>query len=576
MGLPGQGDDNGNGRIEDGSMRTEVGEGRVVLTRGEVEESEHRVHAAVVSADRGLVHALGDPDRVVHMRSVAKPFQALAVVEDGAADAASISDEELAVLCGSHGGEPEHVRVVSGLLGRLGLDPAHLACGPHPPMYGPAARSLAREGQSPTRLHNNCSGKHAGMLALAIHRGWSLDGYEQAEHRVQRRIASEIARWSGVPETRLLEGVDGCGVVCFGLPVQAVARATASLMRAAAAGDPGPTRVVAAMRAHPQMVAGTERLCTELMRVTGGRIIAKVGAEGVYCAGIPESGLGVAIKVEDGALRAAEVALVGLLRQLGLLGLHELRTLEKWHPRILTNTREEAAATLWLELPDGWGTEGLPEERRSDAYRLDALDELLVGVSAAIARDQEGRLRRLLAGAARDGREREVDEVLLQAHLFVGFPRALNALAEWRRLRTRAPSDNAGAESEVGRMERGEELCRAVYGSAFDSLRERAGDLHPAIDRWMIEDGYGKVLSRPGLPVERRELAVIAILAVQGVAQQLHSHLRGALRVGCVPERVEAALDLGLAGSGRGHRDAMHRVWNDVRERYGRQAGTTA
>lgn len=560
-------------------MSIGMGEGRVVLTRGEVQESEHRVHAAVVSADGGLLHGLGDSDRIVHMRSAAKPFQALVVIQEGAADAAAMSDEEIAILCGSHGGEPEHLRIVRGLLERLGLGPADLACGPHAPMHEPTARRLVREGDEPTRLHNNCSGKHAGMLALAIHRGWSTDGYEGAEHPVQRRIASEIVRWSGVPETRLLEGVDGCGVVCFGLPLRSIARAGAALAVAAAEGEPGPARVVSAMQDHPWMVAGTDRLCTELMRATEGRILAKVGAEGVYCAFLPNRGLGVAIKVEDGARRAAEVSLVALLARLGLLDSRELQSLERWHPQILTNTRDQPVAKLAMELPDDWGTADPSQPGEPVDQTLDPLDELLVGLSAALARDQDARLRRLLVRAAERGWNLEVDEALLQAHLFVGFPRALNALSRWRSIRSDAgfePEDPEPFGTRPDRVGTGVELCREIYGSAYASLRMRARELHPAIDRWMVEDGYGKVLCRPGLSMERRELAVVGILAVQGVEQQLHSHLRGALRVGCSLERVESALGTALAGSGRVHRDAMLRVWNEVRSRHEERSGETA
>jgi L-asparaginase II len=337
---------------------------RVHLVRGGVVESVHRVQVVVTDGEGAVLAATGEAGELgpVYLRSAAKPFQALPLVEDGVADAFGVSDAELAVACGSHGGEEGHRVVVLRLLSRSDGHEGELACGSHPPMHPLSARALALEGASPDRVHNNCSGKHAGMLLLARHHGWAGQGYHEAGHPVQDRMRREVARWTGVEEGALSQGVDGCGVVCFAAPLAALAGAYARLKVAADQGDAGPSRIVKAMVGHPFQVAGTDRLCTALLEGGGGRWIAKVGAEGVYgAAWTPEPGgaagdglppfppaLGIALKVEDGARRAAEVALVETMRVLGALErAPQLEAaLQPWiHPPV-RNTRGETAARL--------------------------------------------------------------------------------------------------------------------------------------------------------------------------------------------------------------------------------------
>jgi L-asparaginase II len=212
-----------------------------------------------------------------------------------------------------------------------------------------AARMAAAE-EEPRAVHNNCSGKHAGMLALAVHHGWETEGYHRAGHPVQRRVRAEIARWTGVPVDDLATGVDGCGVVTFAVPVAAMAHALARFGSAAADDDPGPAAVVDAIAKHPFMIAGTGRLCTEVIEATRGRIVAKTGAEGVYCAMVPVEGLGIALKVEDGARRAADVALVAVLDELGLLSAAERKRLKAWRTAVLRNTRDEVVGEVRSEI----------------------------------------------------------------------------------------------------------------------------------------------------------------------------------------------------------------------------------
>lgn len=317
---------------------------RIEVTRGGTVESSHRVHAAVSDAEGRLLHITGDPDRVTFFRSSAKPFQALPLVEDGVVEAFGLTDAELAVCCASHSGEEGHVALVRGILQKGGLTEDALACGPTPPFNRRAADDLVRAGVEAGRIHNNCSGKHAGMLLLAMRNGWDIDGYEREGHPVQKRMLYEVERWSGVPAAQIPTGIDGCGVVCFALSVADMARAYARFLAAADRGE-APGEVVRAMTRHPHEVAGTHRLCTDVMRTGAGRILAKVGAEGVYGAGLKRPTLGVSLKVEDGTWRAAEVALITLLDELDALDTESLELMRQRY-QVVTNTLGEAVGEL--------------------------------------------------------------------------------------------------------------------------------------------------------------------------------------------------------------------------------------
>jgi len=322
---------------------------QIVLERGGRVESRHRVHAAVVAADGQLAGGNGDVDFSTFLRSAAKLFQALPLVEEGAVEALGITPEELAVCCGSHGGQPEHLVRVRSLLERAHAGESDLACGPHLPLHQPSAHALLRAGAGASKIHNNCSGKHAGMLALARHCGWPLEGYRDPGHPVQKRMLREIVRWTGVPEADVLPGTDGCGVLCFGLPLRAIALAFARFGQSARRSDEGPAAVIEAIADHPFFVAGSGRLCTELTEVTRGRVISKVGAEGVYGAVDRHRCVGVALKVEDGARRACEVALLTILMEMGVLEPAEIEELEHRWDVVVPNTLGEPAARLRAE-----------------------------------------------------------------------------------------------------------------------------------------------------------------------------------------------------------------------------------
>lgn len=318
---------------------------RVESTRGDLVESVHRVSAAVVDDGGRLIAAAGDPSLVTYWRSAAKPFQAMPLLADGAAEAFGLGSEELALACASHSSERIHLDVASRFLTRIGAAEDELACGPHPPLGTAVAEMVVRTGHALTPRWSNCSGKHAGMLALARHRGWDPAGYERLGHPVQERMIGEVERWTDVPRTHMRFGVDGCTAVCFGLPLTGMAL---SYARFAASPDAAASRLRQAMIAHPMLVAGTGRFCTEIMAAWPGGIIAKVGAEGVYSAALLEERIGIALKIEDGDMRSAPVALMGVLRALvpSGAGLQALDAVVRREELPTRNTRGEVTGVL--------------------------------------------------------------------------------------------------------------------------------------------------------------------------------------------------------------------------------------
>ena len=286
---------------------------QVESTRGDIVESVHQVSLAVVDATGRLVMVAGNPDLVTFWRSAAKPFQAMPLVAEGAADHYGFDARDLALACASHSSEPVHVEVAEGMLRKLGLPESALACGSHPPISPTVAEQVIRRGVAMTPAWSNCSGKHAGMLATAAHRGWPLEGYNELAHPLQQRIVAEIARWTDCLADRMSFAVDGCAAACFGLPLRAMALAYA---RFGVSQEPAAVRLRQAMAAHPELVAGQNRLCTDLGLATRGGAIAKVGADGIYCATLPGAGLGLALKVEDGDMLSSPPALLFALSRL--------------------------------------------------------------------------------------------------------------------------------------------------------------------------------------------------------------------------------------------------------------------
>jgi len=332
-------------RLRQGSS-SQAGHCVVDVWRGNSVESQHRVHVAVAHAEDGLTASAGNPAHHSFVRSAIKMFQALPFVEAGGAAHFNLTGEELALCTASHGGEPFHVAAARAILAKARLSEAALACGPQAPMHVHTAEAMKLAGEPPARIHNNCSGKHAGMLAFAVHQQWVTNGYHRASHPVQQRILATIAHWMGVDAAIIEQAIDGCGLPTFAMPLDAVAEGCARFAAAAADGQAAPSLIVDAMVAHPEYVAGTDRLDTELMRAAKGRLFAKVGAEGFYCAGIPSMRTGVALKVEDGAWRAAEPALLAVLRQIDAIGAGELDLLARYAQPAILNTRNETVGSI--------------------------------------------------------------------------------------------------------------------------------------------------------------------------------------------------------------------------------------
>jgi len=285
----------------------------VELTRGPLVESVHRGAVAIADATGAIRFSLGDIETLTYSRSSLKPMQAIPLVESGAADAFGLSGEEIALACASHSGEPMHTERVAAWLARIGCTESDLACGAHPSRYEPVAEAMIRAGAKPTRIFNNCSGKHTGFLTVARHWDIATEGYERVDHPVQQAVAAALKTLTGAQE--LVFGIDGCAAPNFATSVADFARAAARMTGM----DVG-RRILTAMIAHPEMISGTGRACATLIRAGGEEVSVKIGAEGFFGGWLPERGLGIAIKIDDGAGRASETAMAAVLDGLGLLG----------------------------------------------------------------------------------------------------------------------------------------------------------------------------------------------------------------------------------------------------------------
>lgn len=323
----------------------------VDVYRGGTIESSHHGHIAVVSSNGKLLYSLGDPYRMTFARSSLKPIQAIPVVETGAADRYEFTEADLSLCCASHSGEAQHTERVQAILGRAGMDELYLQCGTHIPHAQEVYKKLIEEGKKLTPLYNNCSGKHSGMLVTAKHMGESLEDYYKPNHPVQQRIVNAISDMTDYPVELIETGTDGCGVPVHALPLERLAYAFARMAHADSdslgAERAGViSRITAAMVKFPEMVAGTDRFCTDFMKAAGGRLFGKGGAEAVYLFGDKETGIGVAVKIEDGAGRAVYPAVLEALRQLGLMSEEQLLQVMQHYRPILKNARQEPVGEL--------------------------------------------------------------------------------------------------------------------------------------------------------------------------------------------------------------------------------------
>ena len=337
-------------------MQSIAGEPYVYVTRGALVESVHRVVACAVDARGDVVLSYGDVDAPIYLRSAAKPFIAACVVASGAAERFGFDAREIALVAASHNGEPEHAAAAAGMLAKIGLDAGALPCGAHPPSYVPAAAALVASGESPTALHNNCSGKHAGILALCVHLGLDPRTYLAADHPAQQAILAFCARMTGDDPARLPLAVDGCGIPVFATSMRRAARAFARFASPAdlADADARAVEVVrSAMTTQPFYVGGTGRFDSALPVATQGRIAGKAGAEGVHGDALVDVGLGLALKIVDGgAGRAVPPATVALLGELGALEPTARAALAPFAAPEVTNVAGRVVGTIRAGGPD--------------------------------------------------------------------------------------------------------------------------------------------------------------------------------------------------------------------------------
>jgi L-asparaginase II len=321
-------------------MQSEI---MIHVIRGNTVESIHRGHAAVIRNQGKLIGHVGNPGCETYIRSTAKLLQAIPVIESDAAERFGFTPAEIALMCASHNGEEQHAAGVRSMLAKIGLDETALQCGIHDPYDAASVMEIRQNGLSPTRVHNNCSGKHAGMLALAVHQGHSFEGYMNKEHPVQQSMLAAISAMADYPEERISIGVDGCGVPVFVLPLHRLAMAYSRLagtVRGAA------STILESIASHPYELAGRARFDTQLVQATGGRIIGKMGAEGMYAAVHRAEGTGIAVKIEDGSSRALYPAVMEIMKQLQWLRPEEERELASFHCPLLHNRAGEPIGRL--------------------------------------------------------------------------------------------------------------------------------------------------------------------------------------------------------------------------------------
>ena len=332
------------------------------VVRGETVESVHRGHLIVMDGQKNALASLGDPETVTFIRSAAKAFQAIPMIVSGASDRFGLTDDEIAMACASHSGEEIHVKTVERMLAKAGFTEADLKCGTHFPFDDKTAKRMLRSGERPTQLHNNCSGKHTAMLAFAKHIGADTTTYDSPDNPIQVKILETVAKFAEVSVADVKMGTDGCAAPNFAMPVSAMARSFANLINPPSSFTneirDACTRIVSAMTKYPERIGGTNRLDTDLMKGAPGKLISKVGAEGVWLSAVLPNkkyptGLSIALKIEDGEdKRARPVVAVEILKQLGVFSNDQLRDIS---PTPIKNRRNDVigrieAADVWWAL----------------------------------------------------------------------------------------------------------------------------------------------------------------------------------------------------------------------------------
>lgn len=312
--------------------------------RGPIVDLTHIGHIAVVNCEGELLHHYGDATRVSYIRSCAKPIQALVALESGAVDAYCIAEEELALFCASHNGEMVHTNAVKSILEKAGLGIEFLQCGTHASLNGAVAQMLEKQGVVLDNSHSNCSGKHSGMLIGSHFLGDDIHAYLDLEHPVQQRILNTLSEICEYSKEKIIIGVDGCGVPVHAMPLNVFAYGVAKLAKPEVFDVKrckSVKRITQAMVNYPYMVAGRERLCTDLMLTCKGKLFAKLGADGYYIVGLRDKGIGLSFKIEDGKISIVEALAVHTLYQLGYIDQSEFKALERYHKLEVKNHRGE-------------------------------------------------------------------------------------------------------------------------------------------------------------------------------------------------------------------------------------------
>ncbi len=324
----------------------------VHVMRGKLVESIHRGHMVAARGDGSVAFSLGDAGFPTYLRSAAKPFQAIPVVEEGAADLFKLTDAELAVMCGSVSGQSFHVDAVRSILEKAGMDESFLECGVHHPSHRGTWRQMQERGEQARPIHNNCAGKHAAMLVLCAVKHYDVKGYSSPEHPVQQLVGKYVAELCNMRAYELGVGVDGCGVPVFRAPLVNIATGYARLAAPETAGGSKDrvhsiNKIMNAALAHPEMIAGDERVCTETMRRKRGRFLAKTGAEASYGLSLVQEKLGIAFKVEDGSMRALSPVVVEVLAQMGILDNDDVENLSGFHkPQTMNHCKDVVGSLL--------------------------------------------------------------------------------------------------------------------------------------------------------------------------------------------------------------------------------------
>lgn len=305
----------------------------VNVTRGPLVESIHRGDIAVVDSKGKLLYSTGDPYKVTYMRSAAKPIQTLNVIISGAADKFNLNDKELAIMCASHYGEDFHRKVIEGIMKKIGLPICNLLCGATLSLSTEYTKELLWNHAKLNPTNTDCSGKHAGMLAVSLLKGYSVNDYNLETHPVQKELKKMTSEICEIEEEKISIGTDGCTVPVYGIPLYNMALGFAKIANPDGLSDKykiACRRIFKAMNDWPEMIAGTDGFCTELIKNSHGKLIGKLGAEGVYCIGVKGMDLGIALKIEDGSYRAVWPAVMKCLEELKILEDSELNALDRF------------------------------------------------------------------------------------------------------------------------------------------------------------------------------------------------------------------------------------------------------